>query len=131
MKFKEVARSFEEIEPIAARLEITRLLAELFAHASPHEAEIIALLSLGQLHPPYIGTQFNVAEKNLIKALMSFLDISEDAIKSEIKAAGDIGLVLQSYEWSGNKDVSLTAVYQALCVLEETSGTGSQEEKIK
>lgn len=29
MKFIEVAKSFDEIEPIAARLEITRLLADL------------------------------------------------------------------------------------------------------
>jgi DNA ligase-1 len=129
MKFIEVAQSFNEIEPIAARLEITRLLAELFKKASPHEAEIIASLSLGQLHPPHIGTQFNIAEKNLLKAVAEFLHIPEEIIKKEMKQVGDIGLVLSNHTWQHDADLSVEAVYQALCTLEEISGTGSQEEK--
>lgn len=129
MKFIEVAHSFNEIEPIAARLEITRLLAALFKKASPHEAEIIASLSLGQLHPPHIGTQFNIAEKNLVKAIAEFLNVSEDSIKKEMKQLGDLGLVLSNHAWEHDADLSVEAVYQALCTLEEISGTGSQEEK--
>ncbi len=129
MKFIEVAHSFDEIEPIAARLEITRLLADLFKKASPHEAEIIASLSLGQLHPPHIGTQFNIAEKNLIKAVAEFLDVSEETIKKQMKHAGDIGLVLSNHEWKHSTELSVTEVYHALCKLEEMGGTGSQEEK--
>jgi len=129
MKFIEVAQSFSEIEPIAARLEITRLLAQLFKKASPQEAEIIASLSLGQLHPPHIGTQFNIAEKNLLKTIAEFLELPEETIKKEMKQTGDLGLVLGSYEWEHESDLSVEAVYEALCMLEEISGTGSQEEK--
>ena len=129
MKFIEVAHSFDEIEPIAARLEITRLLADLFKKASAHEAEIIASLSLGQLHPPHIGTQFNIAEKNLLKAVAEFLDKSEDSVKKEMKHLGDIGLVLSAHEWKNSAELSVTEVYKALCTLEEMGGTGSQEEK--
>jgi len=129
MKFIEVAHSFSDIEPIAARLEITRLLADLFKKASPHEAEIIASLSLGQLHPPHIGTQFNIAEKNLIKAIAEFLGKSEDSIKKEMKEIGDIGLVLSAHTWESSTELSVTDVYHALCTLEEMGGTGSQDEK--
>ncbi len=129
MNFIEVTHSFNEIEPIAARLEITRLLAELFKKASPYEAEIIASLSLGQLHPPHIGTQFNIAEKNLLKAIAEFLDIPEETIKKEMKQVGDIGLLLSKHTWEHDADLSVEAVYQSLCTLEEISGTGSQEEK--
>ncbi|HEX4068569.1 MAG TPA: ATP-dependent DNA ligase, partial [Candidatus Babeliales bacterium] len=129
MKFREVAQSFNEIEPIAARLEITRLLAELFKKASPHEAEIIATLSLGELHPPHIGTQFNIAEKNLLKAIAQFLNIPEETLKKEMKQVGDLGLLLSHHTWQHDSDLSVEAVYQALCTLEEISGTGSQEEK--
>jgi len=130
MKFIEVAHSFDEIEPIAARLEITRLLAELFKKASPHEAEIIASLSLGELRPPHLGTQFNLAEKNLIKAVAEFLNISQEAVKKQMKEMGDIGLVLNSYDWHHTKELSVLQVYDALCIIEQTGGTGSQEEKI-
>lgn len=131
MKFIEVARSFNEIEPIAARLEITRLLAELFRKASPHEAQIIASLSLGELRPPHLGTQFNIAEKNLIKAVAEFLGISQETIKKNMKDLGDIGLVLNSYEWQYTKELSVIQVYDALCSIEQTGGFGSQEGKIK
>jgi DNA ligase-1 len=131
MKFVEVARSFEKIEKVSARLKITELLADLFAQASPHEAEIIASLSLGQLHPPHIGTQFNIAEKNLIKAVAEFLDVTQETIKKQTKHLGDIGLVLNQYEWKHSADLSVTEVYHALTTLEQMSGTGSQEEKIK
>jgi DNA ligase-1 len=130
MKFIEVARSFNEIEPIAARLEITRLLSALFKKASPHEAEIIASLSLGELRPPHLGTQFNIAEKNLIKAVASFLNVPHETITKEIKAIGDIGLVLIAHEWEPTKELSVTEVYDALCTIEQAGGTGSQEEKI-
>lgn len=129
MKFIEVAHSFDEIEPIAARLEITRLLADLFKKASAHEAEIIASLSLGQLHPPHIGTQFNIAEKNLIKAVADFLKESEHNIQKEMKHLGDIGLVLTAHQWQPSAELSVTQVYHALCTLEKMGGTGSQEEK--
>lgn len=131
MKFIEVAQSFDVIEPIAARLEITRLLADLFKKASPHEAEIIASLSLGQLHAPHIGTQFNIAEKNLIKAVADVLGRPEAEIKKEVKSAGDVGLVLASYEWKMEKELTVVHVYEALCRIEQMGGTGSQEEKIK
>lgn len=130
MKFIEVAQSFAAIEPVAARLEITRLLADLFRKASAHEAEIIASLSLGLLRPPYLGTQFNVAEKNLIKAVAEFLDKSENSIKAEMKQLGDIGLVLAAYEWEKKGDMSVLDVYHALVAIEQAGGTGSQEGKI-
>ncbi len=130
MKFIEVAHSFDEIEPIAARLEITRLLAQLFKKASPQEAEIIASLSLGELRPPHRGTQFNIAEKNLIKSVAEFLNIGQETVKQKMKLLGDIGLVLASYEWQPTQELSVEHVYDDLCLIEKTSGTGSQEEKI-
>lgn len=129
MKFIEVAYYFAQIEPISARLEITRLLAELFKKASPHEAEIIASLSLGELHPPHIGTQFNIAEKNLTKAIAAFLNIDETDLKKIIKESGDIGLLFDQFEWQTNKELSVIQVYEMLCEIEEMSGTGSQETK--
>ncbi len=130
MKFIEVAQCFNDIEPITARLEITRLLAHLLKKTSAHEAEIITYLSLGQLHPQHIGTKFNIAEKNLIKAVADFLNLSQETVQKKAKHLGDIGLVLSEYEWENKKILSVTDVYTTLCTLEKTGGSGSQEEKI-
>lgn len=105
-------------------------MADLFTTATPHEAEIIAVLSLGQLHSTYIGTQFNIAEKTLIKALSLFLSLSEHEVKSLVKKAGDVGAVIGEYEWKTEKEPSVLHVYEVLCAIENMGGTGSQEEKI-
>jgi len=131
MKFRIVAKIFDQIEQVAARLEMTRLLADLFKQATAQEAEIIAHLSLGQLHPPYIGTQFNIAEKSAIKAVADHLGIDEKEVKKETKKHGDLGVVVAQYEWPVDKKLTVQQVYTALCGIESVSGVGSQEEKLR
>ena len=45
MKFQIVSEIFQKIEQTASRLEMTKLLAELFSKATPHEAELISYFS--------------------------------------------------------------------------------------
>ncbi len=131
MKFTVLTQVFDRIEQVSARLEITRLLADVFKQTTPQEAEIIANLSLGQLHPPYIGTQFNIAEKSVIKAVADHLGVEVKGIQKEAKELGDLGVVVAQYEWKTNKELTVQQVYKALCDIEAVSGIGSQEEKLK
>jgi len=131
MKFFQISEVFEQIEKVTARLQITRLLAGLLGQANAHEAAVICNLSLGQLYPPYIGTQFNIAEKNIIKTLAKFLVCSENVIKQEVKQFGDVGAALVEYEWPTQKNLTVTQVYDLLCSIEKISGVGSQEKKIQ
>lgn len=129
MEFKEVAQVFEAISAVSGRLEITRLLAGLLKKVNAAESSIICNLSLGLLRPPYQGTQFNFAEKNLIKVIAQLLDESEDSIAKTAKKEGDIGLVVAEGGWRASTTLSIKEVYNALTELEAISGTGSQEEK--
>lgn len=131
MDFKQVTIVFEEIDKTSSRTEITRLLGELFKKATPHEANIISNLSMGLLRPPYKGTQFNLAEKNLTKIVAQLLDKSESTVAEQAKKKGDLGLVVQEGQWKSHKNPSITHVYNDLSAIEEISGTGSQEEKGK
>lgn len=130
MKFNLVAEYFDQIEKVTGRLEMTRILAELLKKAAPHEANIVCNISLGQLHAPYIGTQFNLAEKNVAKALALLLDQSESSILEKAKKEGDLGLLIKEDEWKAKDDLTVNQVYKELCAIEEMSGTGSSEEKI-
>ena len=129
MKFNVVSKAFYEIENVSGRLEMTRLLSELLKNASPHEAHIICNLSLGQLHAPYIGTKFNLAEKNVVKALAGLLGAADHTIAEHAKKAGDLGLVIELDAWHAKDELTVLQVYKELCTIEEISGTGSQEEK--
>jgi DNA ligase-1 len=131
VKFKDVAEYFSRIEETSGRVEMTKILAELFKKASPRDAEIIVNLSLGQLHPPYIGTQFNIAEKSIVSILIDFLGITEATIKQGVKTLGDLGLIVMDYTWKTSDGLTVVQLYDELDRIEKISGTGSAEEKAK
>ena len=130
MKFQELAVYFDEIEKTSSRTGMTKLLAELFAKASPTESSIICNLSLGQLNPPYIGTQFNIASTIMTSIVAHLLDLSESTVNNEVKKLGDLGSVLEAnYKRRPRQELTISQVNQELHTLEKISGTGSQEEK--
>jgi len=130
MQFREVALVFESIETISSRLEITELLARLLASATPEEATIICNFTMGQLNPPYKGTQFNIADKILRIVVADVLATSVDYVTEQSHKVGDIGSVLQTGDWDITEQLTIVQVYEQLVLLEKMSGTGSQEIKI-
>jgi len=131
VKFIQVAQVFDQIEKISSRLEITRLLAGLLRKTTPSESRIICYLSLGQLNPPYIGTQFQVAEKNFMKVVANLINMSEAEVKKQAKRYGDVGSVLELGRWRTKDELTVHQVYKELENVESISGEGAQEGKIK
>ncbi len=130
MKFHVVSEIFQSIEQTSSRLEMTQLLADLFKKATPHEAEIISYLSLGELYPPYKNEQFNIAEKLMLPIVARLMGKSESVVKTAVKKAGDLGAVVADGSWlQSSTDLTVTKVYSKLCAIEKIEGTGSQEDK--
>lgn len=129
MKFSKLSEIFNEIEPISSRLQITELLSDLFTQTDADEAQAVAYLVLGQLNPPYIGTQFNLAKKTVIKVVARLLGKTDVDVASELKAVGDLGTIVMQQEWQAKENLSVLEVYDRLKELERISGTGSQEAK--
>jgi DNA ligase-1 len=132
VKFKDVAQTFDLIERESSRTKITVILAELFKKATPHEASLIAYLSLGNIYPEYKGIQFNLAEKSLIKIISVLLDKSPDFVQKKLTELGDLGLVVQqeyNNKNSGSQNKTLGEVYNNLEEIIFITGTGSQERK--
>lgn len=130
MKFSLVAQTFDAIEKTSSRLEMTKLLSDLLQQTTPSESSIVCYLSLGQLYPLYIGTQFNLAEKNVTKTIAGLLHKSEHEITREAKKYGDLGIIVASGSWRVRDDLTVHQVYNDLKHIEKLSGIGSQEEKI-
>lgn len=133
MKFREAAEIFELIEQTSSRTEITKLLAQLFAQCSPSETASLSYMLLGELNPPYIGTQFNFAQKSMLSVLATFLDKTKETVQNYIKKTGDFGLAITNYmpEKKVTHELSVTQVNKALHTIHDISGTGSQELKAK
>ncbi len=132
MKFCELARVFQEIEQESSRLKITELLADVLKSALSTEAENIAYFSLGELNPVYVGTQFNFAEKGVLKVLARITKTTIDEVKSNSNQTGDLGSVIERYAWEVSGDnLTVDQVHDRLKKLLNFSGTGSQELKEK
>lgn len=130
MQFSEVSKIFSAIEATSGRTEMTKLLADLLKKSSASEAAIICNISLGQLNAPHIGTQFNIAEKNMIKAIADLLAMPVATIADQAKELGDLGLVIEKDSWNSHQALSIKHVFDELLAIEHIQGTGSQEEKI-
>lgn len=129
MKFHEVASAFEIIQPIQSRLEMTRQLAHLLSLCSPSEARIVCDLALGQLHAPYIGTQFNIAQKTAVKAVALLFGDDPKDIELASKSLGDLGLVVAKMQWHSQSELTVLQLFERLEILERMSGIGSVDEK--
>jgi DNA ligase 1 len=129
MLFHQVIDVFEAIEQTQSRTEITQALADLFQQLTPNELAIVCNISLGQLHPSYVGTQFNIASKTMIKIVAAMCGISEAKATAELKHVGDIGDVVAQYTWRTQDTLTVTNINKELCALEKIGGAGSQEEK--
>ena len=129
MNFSKLAEYFESLEKTASRLEMTRILAEVFKQADEREIDKICYLSLGRLVPLYESLEFNLAEKMVMRAMAQVFGVD---VKVKYKELGDLGLVVT--ELSKHKSTksikSVIEVYLSLRQIAEDSGAGSQERKV-
>lgn len=131
MTFFELITILQELESIASRNEMVKTIAHLFALVTPEEGRYVSYILLGELHPPFISTQFGIAEKMITTACCSFLEKNEDDFKKEVQKVGDIGTVMSQYSWHVRAEpLTITQVYDHLVTLEAISGLGAQAEKI-
>src|SRR3989339_1806416 len=76
MTFDIFSEYLQSIEAASSRLEMTRLLAELFNKLDPNEVNQACWLLLGQLGPKYENLEFSFAEKMMLRALSEFVSES-------------------------------------------------------
>ncbi|MFA5135769.1 MAG: ATP-dependent DNA ligase [Patescibacteria group bacterium] len=134
MKFKDLAVYCDKIERVSSRLSITAHLAELFQKLDHHELEKTVYLLQGRVLPPYKQMEFGMAEKTMIKAVISALNIDRSYFEKEYKKMGDIGKTVEFFKKQyisfEEKDLTILEVYDALYKSAAASGDKSQEFKI-
>ena len=129
MLFSELAGYLEKLEGTASRLEMTRILAELFSKTGPQDARLVAYMTQGRLGPAYKSPDFGVADKIMIRAL-------GEGAGEVFKKSGDLGLTVEKLKLqnSNNKsksNIKIQEVYKILLEIARAGGEGSQELKVK
>jgi len=133
MKFSKLATYFERIEKTASRLEMTQILAELYKDLAPEEFEKTVYLLQGRVVPAFEKIEFGMAEKTVVKAVISALSLDKSYFEAENRKSGDVGktteLFKNQYISFEAKDLTVLEVYHELYRMATTSGNGSQEMK--
>lgn len=130
MQFRELALFLAKLDKTASRIEITKILAELFKKSGKDEIDKITYLVLGTLAPSYRIIVFNVAEKMMIRVLAQAYGKDAAEITALYKKSGDLGSVAETLGRGRGKDQEVTQVYEKLLKVAQDEGEGSQERKV-
>ena len=137
MEFAILAETFKKMEDTSKRLELTKLLVDLF-EKTPHEliSKIVYLIQ-GKLRPDFEGIELGVAEKLAIRAISKSSGIPIKRIEEDYKKAGDLGraasIILEQKAQTTFivEDITIERIYDTLYKIAKLEGSKSQDMKIK
>lgn len=130
MSIYEFSLYLEKLEKTRSRIEITRILAELFGKLGKDEIDKAVYLSLGILAPSYRGIVFNLAERMMVKVISMAYQVSLEEVIQEYKTKGDLGTVAFSLAPVKKSNIPISEVYERLIKIAKEEGEGSKERKI-
>ena len=96
MKFSKLASYLTKLDKTASRIEITKILADLFKESGKDEIDKITYLVLGTLAPSYRIIVFNLADKMMIRVLALAYGKDAGEITGLYKKSGDLGSVTEA-----------------------------------
>jgi DNA ligase 1 len=130
MRFQDFTKYLESLENTSGRIEMYRLLGELFQKADVEETRQIAYLCEGRLLPAFAGVETGMGERTIAAAIVSATGRSESEIALASQQLGDLGLVIESLLPKGRRSrLPVSDVYEALLSIARTDGKGSSESK--
>lgn len=134
MYFSTLAIYFERIEEKSSRLEITHILAELFNQLSVEEIGQTVYLLQGRVAPLFEKTEFGMAEKTVIKSIVSSLNVDRPYFEKENRRLGDVGKTVEEFKKQyvsfEEREMTINEVFLDLERLAKASGDGSNEMKV-
>ncbi|KXK10476.1 MAG: DNA ligase [Microgenomates bacterium OLB23] len=134
MKFRLLAEYFHKIEDTASRLEMTRILSELFKKIDAEEIDKVLYLLQGRLAPQYVKIDFGLGEKLVVRAATEALQLDKKLFFKKFQDEGDAGRAVEYFKQSivsmHERDMTISEVFTKLEELAKSSGDGSQERKL-
>lgn len=136
MLFSTLASYFEKLEATSSRLELIKILSDLFKHIeSPEEIEKVCYLVQGRVAPFFEATEIGMAERTVAQAIARAYDIDREEVLTEFDRKGDMGLAIQQVIQDSRLKIkeSRTTVSEVFEILKEIagiSGDGTVEKKI-
>jgi DNA ligase-1 len=148
LPFKVLADTFEALESITSRTQMTNILVSLLKKTPPEIIDKVVYIIEERLWPDWKGLpELGVAEKSIIKAIAVATGQSDDIVEKTAKTLGDLGkaaesLISVSREKqkkaatllsfvSTKRELTVSRVYETLARIAMAQGEGSKEIKIR
>jgi DNA ligase-1 len=132
-----IAETFEKMEKTASRLALTDYLVSLLKITSTDLIDKIVYLIQGKLYPDYEGIELGFAEKLAIRALAYSAGVEVSIIEENYRRTGDIGdtagevMKAKNQTTLFSEKMTVERVYNTFDKIARTSGSGSQEVKLR
>ncbi len=148
MPFRELADTFERIELISSRTQMTVLLVNLFKKTPPEIIDRVVYLLQGKLWPDWKGLpELGIGEKMLIKAIALATQSKESEVETLYKSLGDLGRAAERLKQKAEKvlaktvsilsfvpvkkELTVNQVYDTLTRVALAQGEGSRDIKLR
>jgi len=138
MQFSDLTQYFKRLEETPSRIEMTKILSELFKHAAKVEIGEMCYLLQGRVAPLYEAIEFGIADKLMIRAIGKGLDVDEKTVMGEFKKRGDLGIAAEHIKKQKTENrerktekITIKDVFSLLNQVAESGGEGSQEKKVQ
>jgi DNA ligase 1 len=152
--FLRAASTFARLEKTRSRLEMVRILADLFQELEAGEIQPAVYLLQGRLGPSYDAPDFGISEKLTSRVIVQFSGKRPDEVERLYRKLGDHGLVAEQLLAGGTRlqprpattlkgrttttlkgrttksRLTIQQVYDELMELARASGAGSVEKKV-
>ncbi len=130
MKFAALVERLAQLEATTKRLEMTRILGELFQAAEVDDMAAIVYLSQERLGPAYENVEFGMGEALIAQAIARATDKPLADVKKEYKDKGDYGIVAEELVKGRGKGLEVDVVFDRLHEIATASGDGAVEKKV-
>ncbi|MBI4147418.1 ATP-dependent DNA ligase [Candidatus Woesearchaeota archaeon] len=136
MDFQKLADLFEELEKTSSGNKMREILSDFFKTVPEEDIAVISYLTLGRIASEYEGVVLGIAEKSALKAIAKTAGVDETKVKKTIRETGDAGLTAEKLLQKKPQTLvplgklTVKELFEKLHKITNTTGTGSQEEKI-
>ena len=137
MEFEVVAHTFREMEGTSSRLALTDYLVSLFRETPSTLIGKVTYMIQGKIAPDYEGIELGIADKMVVRAISICSGHEISHIQSLVRKTGDLGEAAEEAMKSKSQvtlfsqPMTVERVYDTLSLIAKTSGSGSQELKLR
>ncbi len=137
MDFRTLAEAFEKIEATSGRIEMTNILVELLKKAKKDEVDKLIYLLQGRIAPHSEGLEIGLGYRFVEQAIVQATGHTEKEVQILYRKLGDHGLVAEELMKKKKQrafnthKMDITYVFERFHKIAKTTGTGSQQLKIK